>query len=51
MSDLKFWSNDVAVKYRIESIPQNYLIDPEGKIIAKNLRGPALEKKLAAVLK
>jgi peroxiredoxin len=50
VSDLKFWSNDVAVKYRIESIPQNYLIDPEGKIIAKNLRGDALQSRLCDLL-
>ena len=51
VSDLKFWSNDVAVKYKIQSIPQNYLLDPEGKIIAKNLRGPELHSKLAVLLK
>jgi peroxiredoxin len=50
VSDLKFWSNDVAVKYRIESIPQNYLIDPDGKIIAKNLRGPELQSRLCDLL-
>lgn len=46
VSDLQFWSNAVAQQYRIQSIPQNFLIDPAGKIIAKNLRGPALEAKL-----
>ncbi|MFN5423570.1 MAG: peroxiredoxin family protein, partial [bacterium] len=51
VSDLKFWSNVVAVKYKIQSIPQNYLLDPEGKIIAKNLRGPELHSKLALLLK
>lgn len=51
VSDLKFWSNDVAVKYKIQSIPQNYLLDPEGKIIAKNLRGPELHTRLAQLLK
>jgi peroxiredoxin len=50
VSDLKFWSNDVAVKYRIESIPQNYLIDPDGKIIAKNLRGAELQSRLCDIL-
>jgi peroxiredoxin len=50
VSDLKFWSNDVAVKYRIESIPQNYLIGPDGKIIAKNLRGPELQTRLCDLL-
>jgi len=46
VSDLKFWDNAVAVKYGIQSIPQNLLIDPEGRIIAKNLRGEELQKKL-----
>jgi peroxiredoxin len=50
VSDLQFWNNAVAQQYRIQSIPQNFLIDPYGKIIAKNLRGPALEAKLCEVL-
>jgi len=50
VSDLQFWSNAVAVKYKIESIPQNFLIGPDGKIVAKNLRGPALEMKLCELL-
>jgi len=50
VSDLKFWSNEAAVKYHIQSIPQNFLIDPTGKIVAKNLRGPALKEKLCELL-
>jgi len=50
VSDLNFWSNAVAVQYKIQSIPQNYLIGPDGKIVAKNLRGPALESKLCELL-
>ncbi|MBP6432119.1 MAG: AhpC/TSA family protein, partial [Ferruginibacter sp.] len=50
VSDLKFWQNEVAQKYKVGSIPQNYLIDPQGIIIAKNLRGQALEDKLCEVL-
>jgi thiol-disulfide isomerase/thioredoxin len=50
VSDLKFWNNDVAVKYHILSIPQNFLIDPTGKIVAKNLRGADLESKLCELL-
>lgn len=50
VSDLKFWSNEAALKYKIQSIPQNYLIDPYGKIVAKNLRGPELESKLCELL-
>lgn len=50
VSDLKFWQNEVAQKYGVGTIPQNYLIDPKGIIIAKNLRGQALEDKLCEVL-
>ena len=50
VSDLKFWNNEAAAKYKISSIPQNYLIDPSGKIIAKNLRGPELQDKLCEIL-
>lgn len=46
ISDLQFWENAVAKKYQIRSIPQNFLIDPTGKIISKNLRGEDLDKKL-----
>jgi len=49
VSDLKFWNNEVAQQYGIRGIPQNYLIDPAGKIIAKNLRGDELNKKLASL--
>ena len=50
VSDLKYWNNEVAQKYKIQSIPQNYLIDPDGKIIAKNLRGEELQSRLCALL-
>jgi peroxiredoxin len=50
VSDLKFWNNEAALKYRIQQIPQNFLVDPEGKIIGKNLRGPELEARLCALL-
>ena len=46
VSDLKFWDNAVAKQYGIRAIPQNYLLDPSGKIIAKNLRGEELNKRL-----
>ncbi len=49
VSDLKYWNNEVAQLYAVRSIPQNFLIDPQGKIIAANLRGEALNKKLAAL--
>lgn len=50
VSDLQFWGNAVAQQYHIESIPQNFLIGPDGKIVAKNLRGPALTNKLCELL-
>jgi len=50
VSDLKFWQSEVVGLYGIEGIPQNFLIDPDGKIIASNLRGAALEEKLAEVI-
>ncbi|WP_316828261.1 TlpA disulfide reductase family protein [Pedobacter miscanthi] len=50
VSDLKFWKNEVAQLYSVMSIPQNFLIDPSGKIIAANLRGIELAKKLASLL-
>jgi peroxiredoxin len=46
VSDLKYWENEVAKQYGIRAIPQNFLLDPSGKIIAKNLNGETLEKKL-----
>lgn len=46
VSDLKYWNNAAAQLYQVRSIPQNFLLDPNGKIIAKNLRGEALEQKL-----
>lgn len=50
VSDLKFWDNEVSQLYGIRSIPQNLLIGPSGKIIAKNIRGEELQKTLADVL-
>lgn len=46
VSDLKGWSNAVAQQYSIRSIPRTILLDPEGRIVAKNLRGASLEAKL-----
>ncbi|MBK8496441.1 MAG: TlpA family protein disulfide reductase [Chitinophagaceae bacterium] len=51
ISDLQGWSNAVAQQFQIFSIPQNFLIDPDGKVVGKNLRGAALERKLAKILK
>ncbi len=38
VSDLKFWKNEVALLFGVKTVPQNYLIDPTGKIIGKNIR-------------
>jgi peroxiredoxin len=51
VSDLKFSDNEVAVLYGIKAIPSNLLLDPQGKIVAKDLRGEELDKKLAGTLK
>ena len=51
VSDLQFWNNAVAKQYGIQAIPQNLLLDPQGKIIAKNLRSETLSEKLAEVFK
>ncbi len=50
VSDLKFWENAVAQQYGIRAIPQNLLIDPSGKIVAKNVRGEDLQNKLKELL-
>ena len=50
VSDLKGWGNAAAAIFNISSIPQNILIDPDGKILAKNLRGEALLQKLGEIL-
>ena len=50
VSDLKFWNSEAAADYGVTGIPFAVLIDKEGKVIAKNLRGQALHQKLAEVL-
>lgn len=50
VSDLKGFKNEVAVTYGIKAIPRNFLIDPSGIIIAKNIEGEDLEKKLEEIL-
>lgn len=50
ISDLKLWSSAVVPLYRIEGIPFNVLVDPDGKVIAEKLRGPGLQQKLEEVL-
>jgi peroxiredoxin len=51
ISDLKYWSSAVVPLYNIDAIPFNVLLDPQGKIIANDLRGADLERKLAEILK
>jgi len=51
VSDLKYWQSEACQIYAIQSIPYTVLIDKEGKIIATDLRGADLDKKLAEVLK
>jgi peroxiredoxin len=50
VSDLKGFNTAVAQQYAVSAIPQNFLLDPQGRIVAKNLRGDALQQKLAQVL-
>ncbi|HWK04673.1 MAG TPA: TlpA disulfide reductase family protein [Puia sp.] len=50
VSDLKGGDNAAAAVYHVKNIPQNFLIDPQGKIVARNLHGGALQQKLAALL-
>ena len=49
VSDLGYWNNKAALLYAVQSIPHNFLIDPSGKIIAKDLRGSDLDAKLTAI--
>jgi peroxiredoxin len=51
VSDLGGWNSSVVPQYKIEGIPFNVLVDPQGKVIATSLRGEALEATLAQVLK
>jgi thiol-disulfide isomerase/thioredoxin len=51
VSDLKGWYAKYAGVYKVNSIPSNFLIDGDGVIIAKNLRGPMLEKALNDLIK
>jgi thiol-disulfide isomerase/thioredoxin len=51
VSDIQYWNSKVVQLYKIESIPSNFLLDKEGRIIATNLRGEALQTKLAELFK
>lgn len=49
LSDLKGWQSIVTEVYKVWSIPDNLLIDPQGKIVARGLRGEGLHAKLAEI--
>ena len=49
VSDLKFWDSDAVKLYGVETIPANFLVDRDGTIITKNLKGDALDKKLSEI--
>jgi peroxiredoxin len=49
VSDLKYFNSEAAAKYQINAIPATYMVDPEGNIMAKDLRGKSLERKLAEI--
>ena len=51
VSDLKFWQCEAAQRYGVNGIPATFLLDKDGKIVATNLRGAELEKKVAELLK
>ena len=51
VSELKQWKAEIVKQYAVQVIPQNFLIDPNGKIIGKNLRGEQLDQKLAEIFR
>ena len=51
VSDLKFWDNAVAKQYGIQAIPQNFLLDKEGRIMAANIKGDEFLKKLEEIIR
>jgi len=50
VSDLKYWENEAAQLYAVNSIPANFLLDSNGEILATNVRGPELREKVAEIL-
>ncbi|MDO5637401.1 MAG: TlpA disulfide reductase family protein [Myroides sp.] len=51
VSNLKYWDDEIAKEYAVESIPATFLLDENGTIVAKNLRGAELDAKVAELLK
>ncbi len=50
VSNLQFWQEPIAKAYGVRSIPATFILDEKGNVIAKNLRGPALEEKISELL-
>ena len=51
VSNLKFWDDEIAKEYAVEAIPATFLLDANGTIVAKNLKGAELDAKVAELLK
>ena len=51
LSDLKYWDSEIPALYGVRAIPSNLLLDPEGVIIGKDLRGEALHEALKQAIK
>lgn len=51
VSNLKFWEDPIAKEYNVQGIPAMFVLDAEGKIVAKDLRGEELDAKIAELLK
>ncbi|MEH3114605.1 TlpA disulfide reductase family protein [Pedobacter terrae] len=51
VSDLQAWSNSAVKAYGVKSVPASFLLDPEGKVVGKDLRGEELNKALASIFK
>ena len=49
LSDLKYWDTKASEVYSVNAIPDNLLIDPQGTVVARGLRGAALEARLAEI--
>jgi thioredoxin-related protein len=50
VSHLQYWNEPIAKAYEVRSIPATFILDQNGKILAKNLRGAALEQKVEELL-
>jgi hypothetical protein len=50
LRDMKGWNKEVSDIFDVKGVPTNYLVGPDGKIIARDLRGEALEQKLSELL-